>query len=111
VRVDRLTDPRFADGYVGARRIESQELGTHHLLGVNQAEASATAIRLGFASPTSLGALSAFGVSASNTAAMRHPSDNQTVWMGGGLGGLLILLSAGAFVSRRRRSADSEPSN
>jgi cell wall-associated NlpC family hydrolase len=111
VRVDRLTDPRLADGYVGARRIESQLLGTHHLLGVDQADASATALRLGFASRTALVPLSALGVSASSTAAMRHASDNRTMWMGGGFGGLLILLSAGAFVSRRRRSGDSETSN
>ncbi len=112
VRIDRLTEPRFADEYVGARRIESQLLGTRHLLDVERLGASAGALRLGFASPSTIGRLGAsFPVPASSTASLRDASDNQAVWLGAAPGALLILLSAGAFVFRRRRAADTVPSS
>jgi cell wall-associated NlpC family hydrolase len=112
VRIDRLTDPRFADEYVGARRIESRLLGTRRLLDVERAGASASALRLGFASPSSIGALGAsFAVAASSTAAQRDASGNQAVWLGAGPGGLVVLLGAGAFVFRRRRAPDTAQSS
>jgi cell wall-associated NlpC family hydrolase len=116
VRIDRLTEPRFADEYVGARRIDSRLLGTRRQLDVERAGASASALRLGFASPNTIGPLgAAFAVSASSTTAGRDASDNQALWLGAAPGGLLVLLGAGAFAFRRRRAPDpapsSEPSN
>jgi cell wall-associated NlpC family hydrolase len=110
VRIDRLNEPRFAGEYVGARRIESRLLGARHLLDVEPG-ASVAAFRLGFESPSAVGPLGAsFAVAASSTAGLGDASDNQAVWLGAAPGGLLILLSAGTFVFRRRRARDTVPS-
>jgi cell wall-associated NlpC family hydrolase len=111
VRVDRLNEPRFAGSYVGARRIDSRLLGTRHLLDVGKPGAAAMAFHFGFGAAGTIGPLGeSLGVAASSTGALRHASDLQTVWLGGGLlGGLLLLFSAGTVVFRRRRTPDTAP--
>jgi cell wall-associated NlpC family hydrolase len=106
VRIDRLTDPRLAGGYVGARRIDSRLADTHQL--VDARKPAPTPFRLGFASIGPLG--ESLGVAASSTVALEHSSDAQVVSLGGALlGGLCLLFSGGAFLFRRRREPETAP--
>jgi cell wall-associated NlpC family hydrolase len=110
VRIDRLTDPRLSNGYVGARRINSHLVAVRHALDVEKPSVSAIAFHLGVASPGAIGPLESLGVAASSTAALGHASDTQAVWLGGALlGGLCLLFSGGAFLFRRRREPETVP--
>jgi cell wall-associated NlpC family hydrolase len=121
VRIDRLSEPGLADGYVGARRIVSASLHgrrplriARHLLHVTKPGPSASASPLGFPPLTAFGPtgessrILAAGVDAIRPAA-RTPTAQQ--WTGIGLGGVLLLLVPGAFTyRRRRRTPDAVPS-
>jgi cell wall-associated NlpC family hydrolase len=48
VRYDKLTEPKLANEYVGAKRIVSRLVLAHHLLNVSRRGASATGTLLGF---------------------------------------------------------------
>jgi cell wall-associated NlpC family hydrolase len=111
VRIDRLSEPRLADGYVGARRIDSQLLVIRHLLGVTKAAAQP------FPQPLSFEASGPAPLIATVQPTAAHVSASQSnvpLLVGGPLGGVLALsVVAGAFTFRRRRrtSADPDPSS
>jgi cell wall-associated NlpC family hydrolase len=112
VRIDSLSEPRLANGYVGARRIVGRLVGSRHLPGVTNPEESDTAIPRGLPSLIALAPLGEpLGFAAAGTAMARAPSRGYWIWAGGVLGGLLLVLPAGrAFVLRRRRHTP-EPLN
>jgi cell wall-associated NlpC family hydrolase len=86
VRVDRLTERKFADGYVGARRIVGASLHARHLFRATGPAASTTRLPLGIPQPLPIDPLAAAAT-----------SDN-AAWAGGGLSGLALLLAAAAFL-------------
>ena len=103
VRIDSLTEPEFANQYVGGREIVSPLLIALHLSHVTKPGASATAFPFGFPSPMAIRPLGAsIGIAAAGTAVVRTESRGYWVWASVVLDGLL-LLSAGAFVLHRRR--------
>ena len=109
VRIDSLTEPKFATQYVGARRIDSQLILARHLLHVNRPGGSATVFHLGFPSP--IGPLGeSFGVAAAGIAEVRTPSRGYWIWGGLSSSGLLLFLVAGSLLVRRRQSPDATSS-
>ncbi len=112
VRIDRLNEPRLANGYVGARRIDSELLVARHLLGATNAPAQPFPHPLSFEAS---GAAPLVMASVRPTAA-RIPAgqSNVPLLVGGPLGGVLALsVVAGAFTFRRRRrtAAGADPSS
>jgi hypothetical protein len=104
VRIDSLNEPKLANGYVGARRIDIHPSDVRHLLHVNTSAAAATGLPVGFRPPAlaSLGApLAAAGAPAIRTAAHGY-----WMWVGAVLGGLFLALSAGGFIIRRRQQPE-----
>jgi cell wall-associated NlpC family hydrolase len=102
VRIDSIDEPKLADQYVGARRIDPQLIKARHLLRAPGASVSATGLfglppRITFAP---LG--ESLGVAAAGPAAVRTASPGYWTWVGGILGGLLLLLVAGGLLARRR---------
>jgi murein DD-endopeptidase len=110
VRIDNLDEPKLADQYVGARRIVTP-LVTRHLFRVSSHGVRSPGI-LARAFPQESG-LAAAGESTPGIAAVafRSASRGFPLWVGGPLGGLLILLLAGAVVFRRYRSAPDATSS
>jgi cell wall-associated NlpC family hydrolase len=110
VQIDSLTERKFANEYVGARRIVSPLHEIRHLLHVSKPGATAPGIltrifpqQVGFGIPPE----SATPISA---AAFRPASSDYPLWVGTPLGGLLILLLPGAVVfHRRRKTPDDAP--
>jgi cell wall-associated NlpC family hydrolase len=103
VRIDSLTEPKFANQYVGARKIDSQLIVARHLLHVNRPNPSATALQLGFRSP--IGPLGeSFGVAAPSVAGVWAPSRGFWIWVGALSGGVLLLFVAGGLLACRLRS-------
>jgi cell wall-associated NlpC family hydrolase len=109
VRVDRLTERKFADGYVGARRIIGASLD-RHLLHVTKPQA--TPLRLDFP-PLPLESLGvSVGIDAllPTSAHLAASTSSVPLLVGGPLGGVLALsLVAGALTVRRRRRIAAEP--
>jgi cell wall-associated NlpC family hydrolase len=104
VRIDSLSEPGLANGYVGARRIVSPLFVARRLSHVTKPGASDTAIPPGFASPTAISFVKPLGIAAATTAVVQAPSRRYWIWAGCALAGLLLLLvPGGAFVFRRRR--------
>jgi hypothetical protein len=98
VRIDSLTDPRFAREYVAAKRIGSDAFHARHLQAAASQEVSATtSYPIGFATQTTLEPLE---VAASVPTASR----GYWIWIAAAVGGLLLLLGPGVFVLRRRRA-------
>jgi cell wall-associated NlpC family hydrolase len=101
VRIDSLDGSWYAHQYVGARRIVTQ-LDARHLLDVSKRDAPASILLRMLPRQMMLG--TAGEAAAPLTAvAFRSASSDYPLWMGGPLGGLLILLLTGALVLRRRR--------
>jgi cell wall-associated NlpC family hydrolase len=97
VRIDRLGEPRLADGYVGAKRIVSSSLD-RHLLGATK-PAESTAVLPGFPSPLTIEPLAeSLGVAAAGAAV----TPGGLWWAGVVLGGVILLLLAGGGVLHRR---------
>jgi cell wall-associated NlpC family hydrolase len=112
VRIDRLTEPRLAKEYVGARRITSPLHEVRHLAHAIEHGASATPILTGFPPPITTRLLSEpVGFDVTSTAAVRAGSRGYWIWTGVSLGGALLLLIAGGLVVRRRLPLDARPSN
>lgn len=113
VRIDRLSERRFANEYVGARRIVGASL-ERHLLHVTKADASATGFAAGFPPLTFEPLGESVGVAAAGPVA----HDDGT-WALAAFGGLLLVSAVGLFVSRlvsRRARApetlpDSDPAD
>jgi cell wall-associated NlpC family hydrolase len=120
VRIDRLTDPKLADQYVGATRVVSTSLDARHLLHAAKPGVSAAATLRGFPSPLTAGPLAVSpGIAAAGTTEVRKTARGQwdgiipaalfrlpvgnLLWGGGFFGGALLLLLAGALVVHRRR--------
>jgi cell wall-associated NlpC family hydrolase len=101
VRVDRLTERKFANGYVGARRIPLTLLDTRHLLHVTRPDASA----MPFGLPPFL--RDALGIAAVRPTAAQVSATESDIplLVGGPVGGVLALsaIAAGALTFRRRR--------
>jgi hypothetical protein len=121
VRVDRLTERKFADGYVGGRRIVGASGDVRDLLQTTGRKGSATALPLGVPSPLTIGHQGkSFGVDASGVSTLpiaigvptsAHVAAGQSemlLLVGGPLGGLVVLSAgaAGAFFLRKRRRGD-----
>ena len=110
VQIDNLGEPKFANQYVGARRIVAPLHEVRHLIHVSKPGASAANVltrifpqQIGLASPP----VSAAAISA---AAFHSASSDYSLWVGTPLGGLLILLLPGAVVfHRRRKTPDATP--
>ena len=117
VRIDSLSERLFADQYVGARRIVSRPFVARHLLGATKPGAFATDIPPGFLSPITIAPLGeSLRIAAAGTALVRTASLGYWIWAGVLLGGLPLLLCAGALVVRSRRQppdpiSSSEASN
>jgi cell wall-associated NlpC family hydrolase len=113
VRVDSLTEPKFANQYVGARRVVSQLSVPRQPSHVTEPGASVTALTLGFPSAMTFRLLGAsFGVAGAAAPTMPAASRREWVWAGVGLVGAIALLStAGVFTARRRRRPGEETSS
>jgi NlpC/P60 family len=107
VRIDSLSDPRFARQYVGARRIDSSAFHARHLFHAVDRDVSATTFPLGFPAPAGLAPLgSSLAVATAGGTAARE----YLIWVGAGPGGLLLAVGIGLgvfFVLRRRRAPDA----
>lgn len=105
VRVDSLTDPKFAHQYVAARRIVGAPLRTRRLFDAADPNASATSFPVGFPTMT----LEPLGESLGLASALPTASRGYWLWIGAAFGGLFLVLcsGAGAFVLRRRRAPDA----
>lgn len=110
VRIDRLTEQKFADEYVGAKRIVAS-LEPRHLLHVTTSHASSTGLPVGFPTPLALEPVGeSLGIAAAGASTIRTAaSRGYWIWAGAGLGALILLLGtvAGVFVLRRRGPADA----
>jgi cell wall-associated NlpC family hydrolase len=108
VRIDSLTDPKFADQYIAAKRIVGASLRARHLFHATDQNASSTTFPVGFPTPT---ALEPLGESLPVASTVPAASRGYWIWTGAGLGGLLLVLvlvlGSGAFVLRRRRAPDA----
>jgi cell wall-associated NlpC family hydrolase len=108
VRVDSLTERKFANEYVGARRIMGASLN-RDLLHVTKPDASAKDFLLDLPSPLRTEALGNAADIANIVPASAHVAAWKTdvpLLVGGPLSGLLALaVVAGAFAFRRRRTA------
>ncbi|HZC75394.1 MAG TPA: C40 family peptidase, partial [Gaiellaceae bacterium] len=114
VRIDRLSESRLADGYVGAKRIVGASLAAaRHLRHVAKIARPVRALPVmlaprvsGLASGPSLPL-----IAADRTAAHTSAPRDYRLWTGIVLGGVLLLLVAGAVTYRRReRAPEAEPS-
>jgi hypothetical protein len=91
VRIDRLSESKFANEYVGARRIVSTLRVTHHLRDSAKPRPSSTGLPPGFGSPFTIGGPGQSpGAGVAGTAAAPGAS-HDWIWIGV-LGGLLLLL-------------------
>jgi cell wall-associated NlpC family hydrolase len=112
VRIDSLSEPRLANGYVGARRIVSPMFVARRLSRVTKPGASDTAIPPGFTTPTTISFVKPLGMAVASTAVARAPSRGYRIWAGVALAGLLLLLvPGGAFAFRRRRHTPDVPTS
>lgn len=103
VRFDSLDEPNLADQYVGARRIDPNLVDARHLLHVTKASSAAATLPLGFpAFPDE-----PLGAAGAAPAVVSTASQGYAMWGGSGLGGLLLLSTAGLFVRRRRSGVQS----
>ena len=106
VRIDSLSEPKFADQYVAAKRIVGSSFRARHLLAATTSDASANTFPVGFPAPATLEPLGeSLGVPAKS-------KNRYWLWAGAALGGVLLLLGtgSGAVVLRRRRTApDTDP--
>ena len=107
VRIDSLNEHLFADEYVGARRIVGTPLDARHLVNVTKDTGPAPTVPWVLAErmtrPASGESLPLIGTV--RTTALVSPSRNYGLWAGVGLGGVLLLFSAGVVPYRRRRRA------
>jgi hypothetical protein len=104
VRVDSLTEPKFANQYVGARKVVSQPLVARHPSHVTKPGASATVFPLGFPSPITFRPLGeSLGGAAAAAATVGAGSRAPWVWAALALGALFVLLIPGALLVRRRQ--------
>ena len=99
VRIDRLDDSWYADQYVGARRIVTR-LHTRRLLEVSNHDAPTSILLRLLPRQMMLGTA---GEAPLTAVAFRSASGDYPLWMGGPLGGVLVLLLTGALIFRRRR--------
>ena len=110
VRVDSLKDRRFANQYVGARRIDPQLLVSRHLLSETKPKAAVAAPFLHALSFEASGALPLPTIAAAVPTAEHIPvgGSDMLLLVGGPLGALFALSAAGvgAFVVRKRRRED-----
>jgi cell wall-associated NlpC family hydrolase len=108
VRIDSLTDPKFANQYVAAKRIVGAPLHDRQLFHATDQDASETTFPVGFPTMT----LEPLGESLGVASALPTASGGYWIWIGAALGGLLLVLGsgAGAFVLRRRRAPDAAAS-
>ncbi len=91
VRIDRLSEHKFANEYVGARRIVSPLHITRHQPGMRNT-ASAMTMPPGFAPPFTIGGLGqSSGIGAADTTPVPRPSHEYWIWI---LDVLLFLLLA-----------------
>jgi cell wall-associated NlpC family hydrolase len=104
VRVDSLTEPKFANQYVGARKVVSQLLVARHVSHVTKPSAFAMAFPLSFPWAITFRPLGeSLGVAGAGAATVPAASRGHWVWAGVVLGPLPLLVLAGALVVRRRR--------
>jgi cell wall-associated NlpC family hydrolase len=99
VRIDSLEDSWYAHQYVGARRIVTR-LNARHLLEVSRHDAPTSILLRMLPRQMMLGTA---GEAPLTAVAFRSASGGYPLWMGGPLGGVLVLLLTGALVFRRRR--------
>jgi len=116
VRVDSLTEPKFASQYIGARRVASQLLIARHLSQVTKASTSDTAFPLGFGfgfpSPTTFRPLGDLpGVASAGAPAVQTASRAYWVWTVLALSAVALLSTAGLLTFRRRRRPPEETSS
>jgi cell wall-associated NlpC family hydrolase len=108
VRIDSLDHGWYADQYVGARRIVAH-LKVRHALDASRRDAPTSILLRTLPQQLELGGA---GNSTARIAAVafRSASSDYPFWMGGPIGGLLILLLAGTVGFRRRRRGPERPS-
>jgi cell wall-associated NlpC family hydrolase len=109
VRIDRLTEPKLANQYVGAKRIVSQLLDVRQLSHSESRTAFATALLRGVPSPVAIETLGdSLGVAAAGSVDVRTAPPDR-MWAGVVVGGAILLLSAGGLALRRRRTSGAGP--
>ena len=107
VRIDSLTDPKFARQYVAAKRIVGAPLHARRLFHASDPSAAATSFPVGFPTMT----LEPLGQPLGLASALPPASGGYWIWIGAALGGLFLVLGSGAFVLRcRRRIPDAAAS-
>jgi cell wall-associated NlpC family hydrolase len=110
VRIDNLNEPKLANQYVGARRIDTNLIDARHLLHAAKPAAPVTAVPVGFQQLNALASLGEpVGTLTADVAGART-ADRVWSWTGGTLGGLLLLLVPGGLLVRRRLRSDASPS-
>jgi cell wall-associated NlpC family hydrolase len=103
VQVDSLDEGWFAHKYVGARRIVSRLLDARHALHVTRSDAPSAALLPGFPSPLSLATVGEpLGVAAAGATAAQTAWRGEWIWVSAVVGALLVVLSTGGFLVRRR---------
>jgi hypothetical protein len=110
VRVDRLDDRWFASKYVGAKRIVGVSLDARRLFQAGEQAASFPANPQILPQPITRSA-SLPEIAAVRLAAQAAAPRDYGLWAGASLGGLALLLIAGAvpYRRRRRRSQEANP--
>lgn len=101
VRVDSLSEPKFADEYVGARQVVSQRLAARHPSGVTKPGVPPTDYHLGFPSALTIRPLGESPAVAA-TVAGRPGARGYLAWGSVALGALFLLLCAALFIRRGR---------
>jgi cell wall-associated NlpC family hydrolase len=108
VRIDSLTNPKFARQYLGARRILGPFRDARRL-GTGEPHSFSTALGLGFAIPGAFGSTDgALGsrytrlIGTTELHGLGRDARSYGLWAAAILGGLLVLLAAGGLVARRR---------
>jgi hypothetical protein len=112
VRVDSLDGRWFANNYVGAKRIVEASLDARRLLHVTKEAESfpADALILPQRMNRPASDESLLGIVAVRTAARVAVPRDYGLWVGASLGGIVLLLLAGAVPYRRRHQRPSEAS-
>jgi cell wall-associated NlpC family hydrolase len=105
VRIDSLSDGRYANEYVGAKRIVGASSLARRLSRASKDAASVAANPLFFSQQMTgpLAGESLPEIAAVRTAAHTSTPQNYGLWAGVGLGGLLVVLLGGTVTYRRRR--------
>ena len=111
VRIDSLSEPWFANNYVGAQRIVGVPLDASHVLHVNEGAESVPVVQPILLQLTGQPSDSLPPIATIRSAARASARGSYGPWTGGGLGGVLLLIAGAASYSRHRRAQQADGSS